>query len=179
MGLDMTLVKKIYIGGNYKHRNIKGIIKITKDEKPIKIDLNKVLEVTEIVGYWRKANHIHKWFVDNIQDGEDDCKEYYVSTEKLKELKSLCLEVKKSLVNSKTKKVKVKTGWNNKGDTFDEIDVFEDTKIAEELLPSASGFFFGDTEYDKYYIQDLDDTIEIINKALKDKYNEFYYSSSW
>lgn len=20
------------------------------------------------VGYWRKANHIHKWFVDNVQE---------------------------------------------------------------------------------------------------------------
>lgn len=25
------------------------------------------------IGYWRKANHIHKWFVDCVQDGEDDC----------------------------------------------------------------------------------------------------------
>ena len=36
--------------------------------------------------YWRKVNAVHKWFVDNVQNGEDDCGEYYVSHDKLKEL---------------------------------------------------------------------------------------------
>jgi len=39
--------------------------------------------------YWRKANQIHAWFVDNVQQGNDDCGEYYVSHEKLKELLDL------------------------------------------------------------------------------------------
>ena len=30
-------------------------------------------------GYWRKANHIHKWIVDNLQDGKDDCQEHSVA----------------------------------------------------------------------------------------------------
>ena len=37
----------------------------------------------EEVGYWRKANQIHKWFVDNVQDGVDDCGEYKVTKEQL------------------------------------------------------------------------------------------------
>ena len=36
--------------------------------------------------YWRKVNAVHKWFVDNVQNGEDDCGEYYVSKDKLIEL---------------------------------------------------------------------------------------------
>ena len=36
--------------------------------------------------YWRKVNAVHNWFVTNVQDGEDDCGEYYVSHDKLKEL---------------------------------------------------------------------------------------------
>ena len=181
MGLDMYLDKRIYIDGHYSHRNIKGKINITQGEEnePIKINLNKVSEIIEQVGYWRKANHIHKWFIENVQEGVDDCKDYYVSTEQLEELKSLCEKVKESLENSKTKKVKIKTGWNNDGDIFSDIDVFEDTTLAEELLPMQKGFFFGSVEYDKYYLSDLEDTIEIINNALQDKENEFYYSSSW
>jgi hypothetical protein len=35
---------------------------------------------------------------------------------------------------------------------------------AEFELPTAEGFFFGDTDYDEYYIQDLKDTIEIVEK---------------
>ena len=36
--------------------------------------------------YWRKVNAVHNWFVTNVQNGEDDCGEYYVSHDKLKEL---------------------------------------------------------------------------------------------
>jgi hypothetical protein len=40
--------------------------------------------------YWRKANQIHNWFVTNIQDNVDNCREYYVSRDKLLELKTTC-----------------------------------------------------------------------------------------
>jgi hypothetical protein len=40
--------------------------------------------------YWRKANQIHNWFVTNIQKDIDNCGEYYVSHERLLELKTIC-----------------------------------------------------------------------------------------
>lgn len=100
-------------------------------------------------GYWRKANHIHKWFVDNVQDGIDNCASYYVSQETLEKLKAVCLEVLK------------------------------DKSKAPDLLPTQSGFFFGPTEYDEYYFQDIEDTIEIIDKCLKLDFDYFTYESSW
>ena len=48
--------------------------------------------ISVICIYWRKANQIHKWFVDNVQGGEDNCGEYYVSNEKLKSLLDLVTE---------------------------------------------------------------------------------------
>ena len=60
-------------------------------------DLNKAPEniygfdVSKVVGYWRKANQIHDWFVRNVQSGEDNCRDYHVSREKLEELKNLKL----------------------------------------------------------------------------------------
>ena len=48
------------------------------------------VQVEVTCAYWRKANQIHKWFVDNVQNGEDDCGDYYVSHEKLKELRETC-----------------------------------------------------------------------------------------
>ena len=45
------------------------------------------VEVT--CAYWRKANQIHRWFVDNVQGGNDNCGEYYVSQEQLQELLDL------------------------------------------------------------------------------------------
>lgn len=102
--------------------------------------------------YWRKANAIHKWFVDNIQDGKDDCSEYYVSTDELKDLLSVCEQV------------------------------IADKSKAEELLPSASGFFFGSTDYDEYYFQDVQSTIDKL-KGIVDNTNyercSFFYQSSW
>lgn len=49
-------------------------------------------EVSVTCAYWRKANQIHKWFVDNVQNGEDDCDLYYVSQDKLKQLLNTCKE---------------------------------------------------------------------------------------
>ena len=37
-------------------------------------------------GYWRKANAIHGWFVDNAQKGVDDCGYYELTKEILEKL---------------------------------------------------------------------------------------------
>lgn len=48
--------------------------------------------IIDQVGYWRKANHIHNWFVENVQDGEDDCRYHgEVTKEDLEELLVSCL----------------------------------------------------------------------------------------
>ena len=106
--------------------------------------------ITIEVGYWRKANAIHRWFVENVQNGKDDCGTYWVDREKLKELKALCEKVLKN------------------------------PEEAPNILPTQSGFFFGSTEYDEWYFEDIKRTIEIIDRALSmDKGWEFYYESSW
>jgi len=49
-------------------------------------------------------------------------------------------------------------------------------------LPTQSGFFFGSTEYDDYYTQDLEYTIDVISSILMNpdyKDASFYYRSSW
>lgn len=116
-----------------------------------------VREIVFEVAYWRKANQIHNWFVKNVQGGVDDCKDYYLDKEDITKLYDTVCEVLKD----KTK--------------------------ADLLLPSASGFFFGSTEYDEYYFQELEYTKESL-KPLVDKLNskdksywafDFYYRSSW
>jgi hypothetical protein len=47
-------------------------------------------EVSVTCAYWRKANAIHAWFVENVQGGEDNCREYYVKKDELVTLKDLC-----------------------------------------------------------------------------------------
>lgn len=52
--------------------------------------------------------------------------------------------------------------------------------LAKELLPPTSGFFFGSTAVDEYYIDDLQKTIAIIDKTLALPNNWWIeYQSSW
>ena len=176
MGLDMFLSAKKYTS---KYTDEKLNKKIWKMFPEVEQDDISSATIGLSVGYWRKANAIHKWFVDNVQDGRDECQTTYVSKENLEKLKEICEKVLE-FKNGKTKKQKIKTGHANGKDTFEEIDVLADTKEIEELLPTTSGFFFGATNYDEYYFNDLELTIEIIDKCLKLSENwDFEYHSSW
>lgn len=103
----------------------------------------------EQVIYWRKANAVHGWFVSNAQGGVDNCARYSVSREKLEELMNCCKAV------------------------------LDDMSKAEELLPTVSGFFFGDTSYGEDYAFDLKYTVEKIEKVLSDEKYEFFEYMSW
>ena len=85
MGLDMYLTRKKFIGANYEHRKVEGLISITSNGKEIPIDFNKVSYIEESAAYWRKANAIHNWFVKNVQNVNDDCDLYHVSKENIQE----------------------------------------------------------------------------------------------
>ncbi len=109
---------------------------------------------TELM-YWRKANQIRRWFVDHLNDFDpsDNLGQYDVSREVLQDL-------------------------------IDDIDyVLEDESIerAEEVMPTGSGFFFGNTEYDEYYFDSLRHTREQIQEILDttSEEDEIYYTEWW
>lgn len=141
------------------------------------------LSLWDGVGYWRKANQIHNWFVENIQDGIDNCGTYEVTEEQLINLLNTCKEVKS---NSKLIKGKIKNGERlNNGEwepIMEEGQYIEDPSVAQELLPTASGFFFGSEEYDQRYMMDINNTINILTKVLEETDFEtemVCYSASW
>lgn len=138
---------------------------------------------SEDVGYWRKANQIHNWFVCNVQDGEDDCGCYEVGKEQLEDLLERCKIVKS---NSKLVSGKIQNGYTwvdgHKEVIYADGSYIENPEIAMEYLPTQGGFFFGSTDYDEYYLMDIDDTIQIIEKVLDETDFDtqvIYYSSSW
>jgi hypothetical protein len=156
MGLDMFLTKRHYIGSNYEHRNVKAKINITVGKKKVNIDPKKISYIHEEVAYWRKANHIHAWFVDHCQNGEDDCRDADVSVAQMKELIALCKEVLEK----------------------------KDEAFSEANLPTQEGFFFGGTEYGEYYYSDVEETIKMLSEAIEgveenDYSIDFLYRSSW
>ena len=159
MGLDMHLTRNHNVR-NWSHRpdrDYKVSAKMNNKRVPFLGSVGEVTSIREEVLYWRKANAIHKWFVDNVQGGNDDCGTYYVSTEHLQELRHVCLAVISS------------------------------PERAEELLPTQSGFFYGSTEFDEYYLEDLRMTAKVIEKLVQQEIQavdmkhsmHFEYSSSW
>ena len=111
------------------------------------------VEVKFEIGYWRKANAIHQWFVEKCQKGVDDCRPGYVNRKKLKELKLNCQS---------------------------ELNAQDNPEESEGQLEPKSGFFFGTYEKDEWYYGALEETIKIIDKCLllPEQWN-FEYCSSW
>ena len=133
------------------------------------------------IGYWRKANQIHQWFVDNVQAGEDDCGVYIVPKEKAEELLDICKKVYDSLKDAELVEKTMYDKWNNEEYTH-KVFADKDTEIAEDLLPTQEGFFFGGTEYDEYYLEDIERTIKQLRNVLVDfdfENNYLLYHSSW
>ena len=102
------------------------------------------------IGYWRKFNALHAWFVNNIQSGEDDCGTYIVTE---RHLQLLDMELK-----SITK------------------------ENAGEILPTQEGFFFGGTEYDDDYFDEIEDLKALVRYVLTQvnhRERTLVYRSSW
>ena len=56
-------------------------------------------------------------------------------------------------------------GWEP---IYEDGQVIIDPSVAEELLPCCSGFFFGGSDYDEYYVSDIVNTIKILEEVLAD-----------
>lgn len=163
MGLDMYLRKKIFVGANYTHRKITGTIELSSEGKSLPIRFDRVSEITETIYSWRKSNQIHHWFVENVQEGEDDCKEYIVYESKFKEL----LDTVERVLDAR-------------GTEFEE-------EVALRELPPQEGCFFGSYEIDDWYWRDLEDTKKILTEVLQEieqdkesgAWIDYTYQSSW
>ena len=163
MGLDMYLYADNYVSrttneriGDYEYaknpafQNILSVLNATH-----LVDENDFtgMSVAIPVGYWRKANAIHAWIVDNCADGVDECQRIYVSKDKAEELLANCKQV------------------------------LADPSLALELLPPQSGFFFGSTDIDEWYLEDLKHTVAIFEKVLssskRGEVDSIIYQASW
>jgi len=103
------------------------------------------------IGYFRKFNALHNYIVNELADGIDECQEIQITKDDLYTLL----------------------------DKLSRID--NDRDLAEEELPTASGFFFGNTDYDDWYFDDVKDALEMCELYLTkfdfDKYDLIYHAS--
>ena len=173
MGLDMYLSKKTYVKNwNHSSDDEKFTISIQKGGKKFKdIDISRITYIEEEVMYWRKANHIHEWFINNSEMS-------YVTGESLLELLDLCRTVRDMIGKSK-KVTKVGNNWDGQDVT---IETYECEEEVMELLPTSEGFFFGSYEIDDIYLRKVVETIECIEGLMNEEgeiEGEFIYQASW
>jgi hypothetical protein len=154
MGLDMYLYAHKHLFNKHcdEVETFNSVKTLMKAENFVSEDDLRFAIMEIEVAYWRKANAIHQFFV-NLDDGKDECQKIYVERENLEELVNRCNIILEN----------------------------KDVEKAKELLPSQGGFFFGFTDYDEYYFEDLENTQKVLTKLVNDapKDWEFYYKASW
>ena len=137
MGLDMYLDGSKYISNYNPPNEERELVDAVRSGLNLPDCESALKSVETSIIQWRKANHIHKWFVDNCQGGEDDCGRYEVKLEDLEKLHGVLGQL-----------------------------MGHDEKLAAELLPPCAGFFFGNTELDEYYWDDIDRTHEVLGEWI-------------
>lgn len=169
MGLDMWLKRSNYVR-NWEHDKFSHTVTVEFQKKGEKkktkrpdINVKNVCAVVEEVMYWRKFNALHNYIVENFADGVDKCQRIDLEIGDIMKIRDVLKEVN------------------------------EDHSKAEELLPTASGFFFGNTDYNDWYFNDVEKTLKVLNELIeerevKEKFakendvylsTDYYYQASW
>ena len=157
MGLDMYLyLRKREHCSQYEKPELCGYPAELKEfEEEIKersfVSIDKTIDYQ--IGYWRKDNAIHNYFVEVCGGGVDECQEIYVDIKSAKELIKRCEKI------------------------------LEDHSFAKILLPTCEGFFFGGQEYDEWYFNAIKYTLDLMRKVVKfveeNKGYVIVYEASW
>jgi len=168
MGLDMYLFSAPKIEGLELNEILRAniyLLRLEKENNELYLKVKDYVQQIEEFGhtrkslltevmYWRKANHIHYWFVENVFGGKD---ESLASSEVTKQqIFNLCRHCD-IVLNNETK--------------------------ANEFLPTMSGPFFGSLNYDSFYFEETKRTHDELRKLLisPDFFEKNYllYQCSW
>lgn len=127
------------------------------------------LELTE-VGYFRKVNCLLPFF-----GYEDNCEYLEVDEHQMKELVKVAKELLKEhhAINSSILSYKemLKVYKDNKEQTKEIQEKMAAlwanfAEIAHANLPTTDGFFFGSTEYNEWYVNDLTEIVNVFEEIL-------------
>ena len=112
-------------------------------------------ETTYQIGYFRKFNALHSYIVKTFADGIDNCQDIILYKEDVEQIKKVLDDV---------------------------LNAHQQVEKAKELLPTQSGFFFGGTDYDEFYFDDVTVAADLMQNLLNNFDFESYqliYQASW
>ena len=155
MGLDIYLLRKVYIGAGCGSRwlRLEGTVDIRKNGTTVPVELNRIWEITECVGYWRQFAPLHQWMLENALSGENDCQEHVISSAVILKLKSDCEKI---------------------------LSTEKDWIIpAKEIFPHLH-FEKADSEQLEEFLSEIRYTYQILS-ALPEEYSDavYCYKASW
>ena len=107
------------------------------------------------IGYFRKFNALHSYIVKTFADGTDNCQDIILYKKDVEKIKKVLDDV---------------------------LNAHQQVEKAKELLPTQSGFFFGGTDYDEFYFEDVKDAADLMQSFLDNFDFESYqlvYQASW
>lgn len=107
------------------------------------------------IGYFRKFNALHSYIVKTFANGIDNCQDIILYKEDVEQIKKVLDDV---------------------------LNAHQHAEKAKEILPTQSGFFFGSTDYDEFYFDDVKDAAGLMQNLLDNFDFENYqliYVASW
>ena len=173
MGLDMQLYRKRYTK-NWSYLGSRFEVRLKKDGG--NVPLKNPVAVTEELMVWRKANAIHNFFVNECYFSDETDSSPVMMRALPDDLRELKRRADKILETVKLVEGKIKNGFTltEKGEKLDmwidgeHIADEAHLKLCRELLPTVDGYFFGSQEYDQFYVEDLQDTQDMLSELMAD-----------
>lgn len=152
---------------------------------PLENDQYESVTVEERVMEWESAQHIHNWFVENVQDGVDNRAEYVVRSGHLQKLVAVCEKVlNASQLVPETDFAAAIDVWPSPTSAAmrQPKKVIKNVSVAHKLLPAWSER--GTEPYGEAYWKAVDDTRSWALRMLADTKDGvagtlYYYSSNW
>lgn len=112
--------------------------------------------------YWRKFNALHHYIAKNYGDLENDnCVDIHLEISDIEDI----LEILKKVQD--TMKTTTKTRLDSRGNEYKE-EVITNPKAVEKIFPTADGFFWGSTDYDDYYIDEVNRTVDVLEQVVRE-----------
>ena len=194
MGLDMYLYAEQYVSGwDYQRERDKYGEATTKELKTFDTMLKLLglehsslptcnsLIVDVQVGYWRIANVIYNWFVDNVPGGVADGRRRYVARSKIQELADLCDKILEGIDFGEPSVEDAGFPWALT--TYPNLTFSDEARdLINDKLPPQDGPLFGGSGVDEWYALSIKETAEILHKILDNPKLltfDFYYRFSW
>jgi len=155
MGLDMYLYRREYVGGWVWNEDPKEQAMYNSILEYMGADrcVSSPSAHIELTVAYWRKANAVHKWFCDLDGGRDECQSIYVTKGNLIELRDLAKSVIKQ------------------------------PAMAGDVLPTAKGFFFGSYDYDDWYMEDMKNTVEQIDKVLEScknlEYVDFIYQSSW